>query len=211
LQARETYTGNTEIADAQGRQFAFAVLSTLEGMLPAKTQLEYSGVVESGAPLATWKRAAHQPSTQLVAQQIKVQMPLKDLESVEEIRHALSPCEDRMLRERMTRKMRVRKTVGEGRSTPLPLWIWKIGEAVFVAQREEAYSVFQMELRRRFPDKTIIVLNLTNGSCGYLPPDALYDKDIYQVWQTPYARGCAEILLESVTRVLTENRVSKLP
>lgn len=202
LQARETYTGDTSIADAQGRQFAFAVLSALQGMLPARTQLEYSGVVESGAPLATWKRASHQPNARLTARRIEVELPLKNLESVEEIEQAMSTCNDRMLRERMTRKMRVRKTVGEGQSTQLPIWIWEIGDAVFVAQREEAYSVFQMELRRQFPHKAIIVMNLTNGACGYLPPDSLYDKDIYQVWQTPYARGSAEILLEAAKRSL---------
>jgi len=197
LQARETYTGNVEIADAQGRQFAFAVLSTLQTMLPAKMQLEYSGVVESGAPLAKWKRVASAPSTQVSSQRLEVEVPLKELESVAEIEAALSICEDRMMRERLTRKMRVRLTVGEGRCTRLPFWIWELGDAIFVAQREEAYSVFQMELRRRFPDKAIIVMNLTNGSCGYLPPDNLYDLNIYQVWQTPYARGCAEILMDA--------------
>ncbi len=197
LQARETYTGNTEIADAQGRHFAFSVLATLQTMLPTNTQLEYSGVVESGAPLATWNRAAHKASTLLNSQKLEVEVPLKDLESVEEIQVALSVCQDRMLGERLTRKMRVRKTVGGGRSTRLPFWVWEIGDAIFVAQREEAYSVFQMELRRQYPNKAIIVMNLTNGSCGYLPPDNLYDLDIYQVWQTPYARGCAEILLDA--------------
>ena len=203
LQARETYTGNTEIADAQGRQFGFAVLSTLQTMLPASTQLEYSGVVESGAPLATWKRVASAPSILMSSQQLEVEVPLKDLESVAEIEASLTVCEDRMLGERLTRKMRVRKTVGDGRSTRLPFWVWEVGDAIFIAQREEAYSVFQMELRRQFPNKAIIVMNLTNGSCGYLPPDHLYDLDIYQVWQTPYARGCAEILRDAAIQALT--------
>ena len=203
LQARETYTGNTEIADAQGRQFGFAVLSTLQTMLPANTQLEYSGVVESGAPLAIWNRVASVSSTLLTSQRLEVEMPLKVLESVEEIQAALAVCEDRMLRERLTRKMRVRKTVGEGRSTRLPFWVCEIGDAVFIAQREETYSVFQMELRRKFPNKAIIVMNLTNGSCGYLPPEHLYDLDIYQVLQTPYARGCAEILMDAAKCALS--------
>jgi hypothetical protein len=43
-------------------------------------------------------------------------------------------------------------------------------------------------------------MNLTNGSCGYLPPNGLYDLDMYQVWQTPYARGAAEILRDAVGR-----------
>lgn len=202
LQARETYTGNTAIADAQGRQFGFAVLSTLEGMLPAKTQLEYSGVVESGAPLATWKRSLHEPKTQLDARKIEVELDLKKMATNAELQNELNACTDRMMSERLVRKMRVNRTVGEGRSTQLPLWIWEVGDAVFVAQREEAYSIYQMELRARFPNKAIIVMNLTNGSCGYLPPDALYDLDIYQVWQTPYDRGGLEKLIEAATLVI---------
>ena len=202
LQPRETYTGDTEIADAQGRQFALAVLATLEGMLPPRTALEYSGVAESGAPLATWKRAPHAPSTRLAARQIEVELPLKDLEPVAELEVALSACEDRTLSERLTRKMRVRKTVGEGESTPLLVWLWEIGDALLVAQREQTHSYFQMELRNHFPEKAIIVMNLTNGSCGYLPPAPLYDLDIYQAWQSPYARGCAEILLGAVGKEL---------
>jgi hypothetical protein len=201
LQPRETFIGDTKIADAQGRQFAFAVLSTLAGMLPPRTALEYSGAVESGAPLAMWQRIPHQANTQLSAKRIEIEMPLKEgLESAPQLQSALDACNDRTLRERLTRKMRVRRTVGEGGSTLLPVWVWQIGDAVFIAQREEAYSFFQKELRAQFPNKAIIVMNLTNGSCGYLPPRNLYDFDIYQVWQTPYARGAAEILLETVRR-----------
>jgi hypothetical protein len=201
LQPRETFIGEPKIADVQGRQFAFAVLSTLEGMLPPRTALEYAGAVESGAPLAMWQRASHKPSTQLSAKRIEIEMPLKDdLESAAQLQEALEACNDRMLCERLTRKMRVRRTVGEGGSTLLPVWIWEVDDAIFIAHREEAYSVFQKELRAQFPDKAIIVMNLTNGSCGYLPPDELYDLDIYQVWQTPYARGAAEILRDAVGR-----------
>jgi hypothetical protein len=203
LQPRETYTGDTKIADAQGRQFAYAVLSALEGMLPPRTALEYSGAVESGAPLAIWQRAPHKSNTQLSARRIEIEMPLKeDLESAAQLQNALDACNDRTLRERLTRKMRVRRTVGEGGSTLLPVWIWNVGDAVFIAQREEAYSVFQKELRAQFPDKAIIVMNLTNGSCGYLPPNELYNLDIYQVWQTPYARGAAEVLRGVVGRAV---------
>ena len=204
LQPRETYTGHTEIADAQGKQFAFAVLSTLEGMMPPRTRLKYSGAVESGAPLAIWQRAPHESNSQIAARKIEIEMPLKkDLESAAQLQAALNACDDRTLRERLTRKMRVRRTVGEGASTRLPVWIWEVGDAIFIAQREEAYSVFQKELRAQFPDKAILVMNLTNGSCGYLPPNELYDLDIYQVWQTPYARGAAEVLRDAVGREIS--------
>ena len=43
-------------------------------------------------------------------------------------------------------------------------------------------------------------MNLTNGAMGYLPPRDLYGEDLYAVWQTPFARGGLEKLIESARR-----------
>ena len=203
LQPREAFIADTAIADAQGRQLAYSVLSTLESMLPPQTQLEYQGVTESGAPLAIWQRTPAPDSARLNARRITVELPLKDWPTIEAMEAERQACTDRALQERLTRKIRVRKTVGNGTSASLPVWIWELGDALLIAQREECYSFFQQELRRRFPEKSIIVMNLINGSCGYLPPAALYEQDIYQVWQTPYAQGGVERLLEAVTEEIS--------
>ena len=50
--------------------------------------------------------------------------------------------------------------------------------------------------------RTLAVLNLSNGSCGYLAPAALYAEDIYAVWQSPFAAGGLEALVERATTVL---------
>ncbi len=52
----------------------------------------------------------------------------------------------------------------------------------------------QQHLRQHFPDRTIIYINLINGSIGYLPPAELYSSEVYQVWQTPFERGSLESL-----------------
>lgn len=46
-------------------------------------------------------------------------------------------------------------------------------------------------------------MNLINGSIGYLPPEHLYDTDIYPVWQTPFDRGSLEITLEAMSSGIT--------
>jgi hypothetical protein len=51
-------------------------------------------------------------------------------------------------------------------------------------------------VRAQFPDHTIVFINIANGYVGYLAPKELYDKDIYAVWQSPYASGGLEILIE---------------
>jgi hypothetical protein len=47
------------------------------------------------------------------------------------------------------------------------------------------------------------VLGVANGvSTGYLPPAELYDRDLYQVWQSPYAAGSLERLVDAAEQLL---------
>ena len=43
-----------------------------------------------------------------------------------------------------------------------------------------------------------------NGSVGYLPAADAYNDDIYQVWQTPFARGGLELVLDAMTKSIRE-------
>jgi hypothetical protein len=47
-----------------------------------------------------------------------------------------------------------------------------------------------------------MVMNLVNGSTGYLAPAPLHGEDLYQVWQSPFDRGCLERVIESASRAL---------
>ena len=200
---RLQYTGDPETADRNGRQLGYAALSTLEGMLSPGSQLEYTGVVESGAPLAIWRPKPRAPSGALGALQLNVELPLKDLPSAAELEAALQACEDRVQAERLRRKLRVRRTVGEGKTATMPLWIWRVGDGYFVGQPNEAYTLLQTELRRAFPGNAITVMNLVNGGAGYLAPASLHGEDLYQVWQSPFARGCLERVIAAAIEGLS--------
>jgi hypothetical protein len=201
---RRQYTGDAETADRNGRQLGYAALSALTGMLPPRSQLEYSGVVESGAPLAIWKTAPRTASTALDARRIEVELPLKDMPSAAEIEASLKSCDDRVQAERLRRKLRVRRVVGEGKTAKVPLWAWRVGDGFFVGQPNEAYTLLQTGLRRTFPKSAITVLNLVNGSIGYLARQELQGEDLYQVWQSPFGRGSLELVLSSATAALSE-------
>ncbi len=74
-----------------------------------------------------------------------------------------------------------------------PIWVWRLGDAIAVAIPGEAYSIFQHSLRDAFPQTPILVLGVTNGGVGYLPPQDRYTEEtLYQVWQSPYAAGSLE-------------------
>ena len=204
LAPRYQYVGDPEVADGHGRQLGFAALATLHDMEPPETRLAFAGTVESGAPLAVWKRERCKVSQVLRATQTSVDLRLKNWPSAEELEQQRLACTDRALQERLRRKRDIRRGLGDGSTFSLPIMAWRIGDAVLVGSCCEPYSVLQQELRRRFPDHTILCMNLINGSVGYLPPADLYDVDVYPVWQTPFDRGCLEITLETMTQAIRD-------
>lgn len=199
LAPKHQYVGEGEVADRHGRQLGHAALATLYDMDPPGTRLAYTGVMESGAPLAVWKPQAQEaPSTELAAVQVPAMLPLKDWPSAAELEQQRQACTDRTLEERLRRKRDIRRSLGDGQSASLPVHVWKIGDAMLVGTAGEAYSVLQQDLRSRFPDQAVICMNLINGSVGYLPPAELYDVDVYPVWQTPFDRGSLEIVRDAM-------------
>lgn len=204
LAPRFQYVGDPEVADQHGKQLGFAALSTLHGMEPPGVQLAFGEVKESGAPLAVWKHEPSEPSRELRAIQTTVQLPLKNWPTAAELEKQRLACTDRAFEERLRRKRNVRLGVGDGSTFDLTINVWRIGDAVLVGSCCEAYSILQRELRHRFPETTILCMNLINGSIGYLPPAELYDTDVYAVWQTPFDRGSLERTLETMTQAIRD-------
>ncbi|CAN5693613.1 hypothetical protein BH11ARM2_BH11ARM2_18890 [soil metagenome] len=156
------------------------------------TSLELVEVVDSGAPLAVWQKVEEVPRRTVGAKLLKVPLALKISSDAE--------GDDGPARERRSRQEMVRRWVGGGESFDLPVGVWQVGDASFVATPAEAYSLLQIELRRRFPERIVLVSNVSNGWVGYLPTQKMYDEDVYSVNQTPFARGSLEALIEACAR-----------
>jgi hypothetical protein len=203
LAPRQQYVGDASVADRHGKQLGYATLATLHDMEPPGTIFAYQRTVESGAPLAVWSHSPREPSHELDCKRGTAELPLKDWPSAEELERQRRACTDRALEERLRRKRDIRRTLGDGRTFSLPFWAWRFGDAALVGCCCEAYSLLQRELRRRFADRTIVCMNLINGSIGYLPPREVYDQDLYQVWQTPFDAGSLEATLEAMSETLS--------
>ncbi len=200
LSPRYQYVGDPPIADGHGRELGYSVLSALAGMEPAGKKLAFCGVQESGAPLAVWKRESCSHPEDLKVIQTEIDLPLKNWPTADELEQQRLAATERQTEERLRRKRDIRRSLGDGGSFPLPVWIWKIGDAILVANMCESYSWIQQQLREKFPDTAIIYLNLANGSIGYLPPAEMYEEDVYQVWQTPFAAGSLEKLEAEISQ-----------
>ncbi len=208
LGPREGFVGDTAVADRNGRQLGYAVASTLESLQPPATAFVYKGIRKSGADLGVWANeplpdAAIEAASILQAVEIVVPIALIDMPTVAELEASLAASEDRVDQERLRRFVGKRRAVGDGATFDFPLWFWRLGDAIAVAIPGEAYSVFQTSLRAAFPDTPILVLGVTNGGVGYLPPSDRYgEKTLYQVWQSPYAAGCLETVTAAAEKPL---------
>lgn len=206
------YTGDIAVADANGRALGFAVLSSLTGMLPPQTELAFRGVQESGAPLGLWELQRIELPGKLSAFEGRVNLPLKPQPSEAEVLRELEKCEDRNMRERLHRKRALLRHLGAGPDLSMPFWVWKVGDVAFVAQPNEAYSLLQTELRRRFSEFPVVVMNLANGAAAsYLYPAEMGDRNLYQVWVSPFKAEALNLLIDACASAIESELASKAP
>ena len=196
LAPRQQYCGDTAVADAHGRSLGYAALSVIEEMLPPNRGLKLEGVVESGAPLAVWRPCPVEAKRLIGANRFEVDVPLKNtLRREEHIAADLCASTDRAARERLHRELLVLRTVGSGMVSHRPMWMWKVGDVLLLGQSDEAYSQLQRDVRAAFPEFAVVVMNVVNGWGGYLCPSGHYERQLYQVQQSPYAKGCLEAVI----------------
>lgn len=193
LSARDGHQGDVAVAERQGRQLGYAVLSTLEGMIPAGEQLNFIGTIESGAKLAYWRPAPLDESQQVIEIDTingTFAMPLKhDWPSLAEFKILHEQTSDRVMKERYFRRIGARKRVGDGTHTDIDFSFLRLGDIIIATSPTEMYSDYQVKIREAFPDYQIIVCNLVNGSSGYVMPAEFYDGDLYQAEMTPFTNG----------------------
>lgn len=200
---REGFVGDSAVADRNGRQLGYAVASAVEALPPPATNFVYKGAVRSGTAIGTWayepmNDAALNNATVLGAITVPVDLAIKeDLPTRDAILAEIAGGVDFVDEEILRRKLMLRKALGDGDHYSLPLWIWRLGDAVVVAIPEEPYAVLQEELRAAFPDTPVLVLGITNGGVGYLSPRDTYGSGLYQEVQSPYQPGCLEATIEA--------------
>jgi hypothetical protein len=222
LGPREGFVGDAAVADRNGRQLAFAALAALESLPPPGTRYVYQGPTISGAVIGTWRhepleRRVRESQARWQCQRWTLDLPYRaDLPTAEEVRarQAHWQAEEaraqqvgdlaaaRDCRARVEQATRWLARLGElppGAAFPLPITLWRLGDAVWLFVPGEHYQSLQTSLRARFPGRPIIVVTLTGGWLpGYLPTAATYGKGIYQESIALVASGCAEAVVQDV-------------
>lgn len=220
---RYGFVGDTEVADANGRQLGYSALSAVESVTPPGTDYFYDGPVISGATIGVWTPRPQDSTRQTQAsvftqQRVTTGLPyLPDLPTIENTEAELAGHLEReaelaeqgdesAARDERARAERCRRTLE--RIRPLPAGdeypyaadIWQLGDAFWVFVEGEPYHGLQSELQSRFPEQTIVVVTLADGArCGYLPSRAAYDKPgLYQVDVAVVTPGSLELVTEAI-------------
>jgi hypothetical protein len=205
LAPRDGYSGDTEVADKNGRILGFATLAVIEKMLTSGKSITFGGIVESGAVIGEWCEINFNGPSSTHAIRLDIPVPLQKLPTIDELRQRWKDIDEGARETRIDRAMKLRKGyIIEGAASH-PVWIWAWGDAIVVAHPGEAYSYFQTQLRLRHPDRVILVLNCTNGpGYMYVPTPAAYKRLRYQAWQTLLAEGALEIITDQVSKAISE-------
>jgi hypothetical protein len=110
--------------------------------------------------------------------------------------------------ERMTRWRTRVAVLPRGDAFPLPVTLWRMGDALWLALEAEHYQHLQRSLRLRFPAVPIMVMTLANGSRpSYLPTAEAYGKGIYQESIAVLTPGCLETLTDAVADAIQAHLV----
>ena len=226
LGPREGFTGDTSVADRNGRELGYAVLSTLQTLPQPATEYVYQGPVLSGTWIGTWK---HQPlppesltrTTAWNWHEIIAEGPWRhDLPTIPETLAARDTWlaeerraqqqgdleELRVIRantEQLTRQLTRLQALTPGRCCHLKITLGFCGDAIWVFVPGELYQVFQQQLRSRFAPRPVFVTTLTGDwQPGYIPPASVWGYGIYQEVIAATAPGSLEVLIEQISRAI---------
>lgn len=226
LGPREGFVGDTAVADRNGRELGYAALSAITALPEAGTKYCYMGPVVSGATLGAWahealsreemnfkaawqltrwreplKYRAGQPTA--AQTQRELEQFLADEAAARAAGDEARAAECRAMAERRNRLLHCLSQLPQGESFPLRVVLWRMGDAFWVGVEGESYNLLQTELRRRFPDRVIIVASIAaDWGASYLPPRELYNTGIYQESIAVVAAGSLEQLIESIAQHL---------
>lgn len=219
---RDGFVGDTAVADRNGRQLGYAALSVLESMDPPATDFVYQGPVVSGATLGAWAAEPQSPERQAETAvfgggTFVVDLPMRPKPDAQSLRQELdsllaqvaeadargAAAEARDLNayaERARRWLGRIQDLPDGDTLPYLYSVHRMGDAFWVTCGGEPYAAIQVELRRRFPNQTVVFSPLASIlQIAYLLPEDQYGKGLYQEEPSILAAGCLEKLADAMT------------
>jgi neutral ceramidase len=95
----------------------------------------------------------------------------------------------------------------DGNSVPLRLGVLGIGDVALTSVDAEVYALISQRLKRQSPMANTVVVTLANGAApsGYIPDDASFSHNSFQVLGSRLKPGCAEdAIADGLTNMVTQ-------
>jgi hypothetical protein len=226
------FVGDTETADSNGRQLGYAALAAIEALPVPARQWSYRAPVVSGATIGAWQWTslpAHRQAAvrTFESRTVTVSLEHRQLPSHEELATSIEDWSTRQQQaqaadqvdnlrearariERLRRLQRMVEAQPVGGSQPVSgrvdydIRLWRLGEAVLVMVGGEPYQQLSVNLRRRFPNTALVIVELCNRPHSYLLPRDRYGIGLYQEEVCVLAPGCLEAVEEAIVRALSD-------
>lgn len=203
LTPRRSFEDGTEAADQNGRELGYAALSVLAGLFAPGERMVFDKRLESGATLGLWRFEKQIPDLTIETKVGSVALTVgQHLPSVEACRVDVENAPQGFEKERAQRRLALREKVGDVSQYDLPIYVWRLGKSIFVAAPVEFYSDVQISLRARFPEFTVIVLDVCNGFLNYLPREEDFSRNTYPVRISLFAKGSMERARDKAAEII---------
>ena len=220
------FVGDTETADSNGRQLGYAALATIEALPIPTQQWSYRQPVISGATIGDWQWSS--PATERLeslrifdSRTVTIPLPFRQLPSKDELDSGIADWlikqqqsesasdieavrEARARIERMRRLQRLAEATPANATVDFDICLWRLGEGVLIMVGGEPYQQLQVNLRRRFPGTSLVVVELCNQPHSYLLPKDRYGIGLYQEEVCVLAAGCLEAVEEATANALSD-------
>lgn len=203
LTPRRSFEDDVEAADQNGRELGYAALSVLAGLFRPGEHMVFDKRLESGATLGLWRFEKQLPDPLIEAKVDHVTLKLGPMPTIEECRLEFDDAPAGFEKERAQRRLALRAKVGAGPEYDLPIYVWRLGRSFLVGAPVEFYSDVQIALRERFPDSTVVVLDVCNGFLSYLPRAEDYARNSYPVRISLFEEGSMERARDKAAKIIT--------
>jgi hypothetical protein len=225
---RHGHVGDTEIADRNGRQLAYAALSALESLGPPQEDFNYLGPVISGATLGSWgykpmddghlRQAAKftvvrdsvELENNVLPDTADIQAELDDWNRKTEAANAADRKQEvRDCRARAERCRRWLARIANAPTNTHDRWHYTVflcGDAIWVTVPGEPYTPIQTSLQSQFSEHVVLVSPLCLGALGaYALPREKYGLGLYPEEATMLAPGALENLIDAVAATIKQS------
>jgi neutral ceramidase len=98
-------------------------------------------------------------------------------------------------------------TYADGPAVPIRIGIVGIGDVALTTVNAEIYNLISQRMKRQSPMSNTVVVTLANGRApsGYIPDDASFSHNSFQVLGSRLKPGCAEdTIADGLTKLVTE-------